>query len=374
MTMTTILVIEDETLLRNEVIEWFTMEGYGAIGAADGVEGVTLAIQHEPDVILCDIAMPRLDGYDVMLNIRANTRTKLTPFIYMTARSTVDDVRQGMILGADDYITKPFTRSHLLQTVQARLEKKLLQEQHRQLEIEQWQRAFAEEHEQRLVKAKMVAMFSHDFRNPLTSILSSSEILRNYNDRLDDAHRRVHFNRVEASVYQLLQMLDDMLAVAQLETGNLDFNPEQMNVSEFLRQIIEEFQLIHAETHSLNFKNHLSDVIRADPRLLRQIATNLISNAIKYSPVGSNVSLFLRSSNEHMELVVQDQGIGISEADQPRLFHAFQRASNVGGISGTGLGLTIVKQAVELHGGTVHLESQLGRGTTITVHLPRTSE
>src|SRR5258705_13367128 len=107
--MTKILVIEDKSLLRNEVMEWLVVEGYEVIGAADGVEGVNLALGSVPDVIICDIAMPGLDGYGVMLDVRANPQTQLTPFIYMTAKASLDDIRQGMALVADDYITKPFT-------------------------------------------------------------------------------------------------------------------------------------------------------------------------------------------------------------------------------------------------------------------------
>jgi two-component system, sensor histidine kinase and response regulator len=329
--MTKILVIEDETLLRNEVMEWLTMEDYEAFGAVDGVEGVNLAIHHLPDVILCDIAMPQLDGYDVMLDIRANSLTQLTPFIYMTARTSLDDIRRGMALGADDYTTKPFTRKQLLQAVQARLEKKALQEQ---IEIEQWRQALETEHEQRLLKSKMVAMFSHDFRNPLTSIMSCNGLLRDYGNRMDEERRQNYFNRVEGSVRRLLQMLDDMLAIAQLESGNLDFEREEMNVSEFLKQIVEEFQLVNAETYSIIFKSDFHDLVMVNLRLLRQIAVNLISNAIKYSPQGGEVCVSLQHIDQHMILRVQDHGIGIPEVDQSRLFNAFQRASNVGSVSG----------------------------------------
>jgi signal transduction histidine kinase len=179
-----------------------------------------------------------------------------------------------------------------------------------------------------------------------------------------------HLNRAEASVRQLLHMLDDMLIVSQMETGKLDFKPEQLNIKEFLQRIVEEFQIIHGETHSLVFESEFSDIVMADPRLLHQIAAKLISNAIKYSPQGSEVRIFLERDNGQVVMTVGDQGIGIPEADQPRLFTAFQRASNVDGVSGTGLGLAIVKQALDLHSGSIELESKVGVGTTITVKIP----
>src|SRR5687768_634463 len=176
--MTKILVIDDEAILRTEVVEWLTLEGYEAASAADGMEGINEAFHYLPDLIVCDITMPILDGYGVLLELRSNPTTAHIPFIFVTARAAYEDVRQGMDLGADDYITKPFTRLELLQAIQTRLAKKSVQEHHQQQQVEQWQQAFEQEREQRLLKSKLVAMFSHDFRNPLASIISSNTLLR----------------------------------------------------------------------------------------------------------------------------------------------------------------------------------------------------
>ncbi|MBZ0298680.1 MAG: response regulator [Anaerolineae bacterium] len=368
--MMRILIIEDEAILRGEVIEWLTLEGYETRGAADGIEGINAAFQHTPDLLICDITMPRLDGYGVLLELRANPATANTPFIFVTARAAQEDIRKGMNLGADDYLTKPFSRLELLHAVESRLEKKSIQEQRIQLEVSEWQQAFKQEREQRLLKAKLVAMFSHDFRNPLASIMSSNSLLRNYADRMDEAHRLAHMDRIDASVRQLLQMLDDMLIVSQMETGSLDFKPEQLSPVELLQDIVNEFAIIHGESHQLVCHNRFDGLVAADPRLMRQIAANLISNAIKYSPQGSEIEVVLERHDRLLVLTVQDHGIGIPEADQSRLFEAFERASNVGSVSGTGLGLAIVKQAVDLHSGTIQLESQVNIGTTVTVNIP----
>jgi two-component system sensor histidine kinase/response regulator len=340
------------------------------IGAEDGLAGAESAFHILPDLIICDITMPRLDGHGVLLQLRANQATADIPFIFVTARASYEDIRTGMDLGADDYISKPFTRQELLRAVRTRLEKKATLEHKQQEEVNQWQQAFEQEREQRLLKSKLVAMFSHDFRNPLTTILSSNSLLRDYADRLDEKRRLVYFNRVEAGVRQLLQMLDDMLVVAQMENGTLDFKPELLDIGKFVETIVEEFRAIHNETYHIVYDNQLPDAVLTDPRLLRQIAANLISNAIKYSPQGSEVRVLLEQHEKYCVLTVQDQGIGIPEEDQARLFNAFQRASNVGAVRGTGLGLAIVKRAVDLHGGSIDLESQIGVGTTITVRLP----
>ena len=150
--------------------------------------------------------MPRLDGYGVLLELHANPATANLPFIFLTARAAHEDIRQGMSLGADDYITKPFTRRELLAAIQSRLVKKNGQEQKHQQEVAQLQRALAHEQEQRLLKAKLVAMFSHDFRNPLTSILMANSILRDHGDRMNAQRRLAHFNHIETSARQLVQM------------------------------------------------------------------------------------------------------------------------------------------------------------------------
>lgn len=368
--MTKILIIEDEALLRQEVADWLTFEDYEVRTAEDGVAGVEAALSYLPDLIICDITMPRLDGYGVLLELRANPVTISIPFIFVTARAAHEDIRKGMASGADDYITKPFTRLELFQAIESRLQKKTAYEQERQSEIEHLQDAVTHEREQRLVKAKLVAMFSHDFRNPLTTILASNNLLTNYAERMDESRRLAHLSRIDASVRQLIQMLDDMLLIMQMDTGNVNFNPAPLNVEALFQPIVGEFQAIYGETHRITFESHFSGNIFADIRLLRPVAANLISNAIKYSPLGSEVRVVLDSVEDNFTFTVQDQGIGIPEADQARLFTAFRRGSNVGNVSGTGLGLAIVEQAVELHAGSIRVTSQIGLGTTMTVMIP----
>lgn len=367
--MTTILVIEDEQILREEVVKWLKLEDYETLSAPDGLAGVSEALAHKPDLIVCDITMPILDGHGVLVELRANPITADTPFIFVTARAAYEDLRQGMDLGADDYITKPFGREELLQAIRTRLGKKAVEENRREREVSLWKQALEEEKEQRQLKAKLIGMFSHDFRNPLTAIISSNSLLRDYGHRMDSEKQKVHFNRVEGCARQLVQMLDDMLVIAQMESNNLACHPEALNIQEFLHRIVEDFQLIHGETYQIVYECLNTDEVKADPRLLRQIASNLISNAIKYSPEGRNIFVFLERRDNSLILTVRDQGIGIPQSDQAHLFQAFQRASNVGSIRGTGLGLAIVQQAATLHGGRVDLKSQVGEGTTITVTL-----
>jgi len=368
--VTKVLVIDDESILRTEMMDWLTFEGYEVMGAENGLTGVKQATQWTPDLIVCDVTMPYLDGFGVLYEVHSNAATTHIPFIFVTARATHEDIRYGMNLGADDYITKPFTRLQLLEAVQIQLAKYATREHIYQQDLIQLQQALTQEQEQRLLKARLVAMFSHDFRNPLSTILSSKNLLTDYADKMDAERKRTHYNRIEASVRQLVQMLDDMLIVSQMETGNLNFKPESVDVSAFFQHMVEEFQATNSETHNFVFDNHVTAYSVADTRLLRQIGSNLISNAIKYSPHGSTIRVTLNIEEKNYVLVVEDQGIGISEDDQKRLFEAFTRGRNVGEVSGTGLGLAIVKRAVELYGGSIRMESALNQGTSMIVFFP----
>ncbi|MBA3869682.1 MAG: response regulator [Anaerolineae bacterium] len=368
--MAKILVIDDELILRTEIMEWLTYEDHEVRGAENGVVGIDHASEWRPDVIICDITMPHLDGFGVLLEVHSNPAMTHTPFIFVTARSTHEDIRHGMNLGADDYITKPFTRMQMLEAVQTQLGKHASREQIYQQELVQLQNTLAQEQQQRLLKARLIAMFSHDFRNPLAVILSSKSLLADYADKMNAERRLAHYNRIETSVKQLIQMLDDMLIVSQMESGNLGLKPEHLDVGKFIQLMIEEFQATNGGTHHFIFENHVETSSVADTRLLRQVGSNLISNAVKYSPHGSSIHVTLNVGEGNYVLVIQDQGIGISEEDQKQLFEAFKRGKNVGEVSGTGLGLAIVKRAVELYGGSIRVESALNQGTSMIVTLP----
>lgn len=371
--MSKIIVIEDETHIREEVKDWLQFEGYEVRGAANGQDGLEAIGDDPPDLIICDIAMPVMDGHEVLIEVRSNPQLTMIPFIFLTAAADRDSVRKGMNLGADDYLTKPFTHTEVLNAVQSRLGKKAAQEQQVQDYLAALSDALTAEREKRQLKSRLVAMFSHDFRNPLASILSSSSIIRNYEDRLTPERKRQHLDRIDGAVHLLVQMLDDMLMIAEIESDHLEINPVDIDLPHFIENIVDEFRLIDHSAHHLTFYNSLSHPIEADPKLMRQIITNLISNAIKYSPTASEIIIDLSESAGRLSLSVQDQGIGIPEDEIPLLFEPFHRAANTGDIKGTGLGLSIVKDCVERQQGRISVESQLDRGTTFRVDLPLTS-
>lgn len=221
------------------------------------------------------------------------------------------------------------------------------------------------------LKSRFVTMASHEFRTPLTSIMSSSELLEHYGSKWNEAKKLTHLHRIQSSVKHMTGLLNDVLLLGKAEAGKLQLRPSKINLSEFCQELIEEIQLT-TKTHQIIFQvqHGYEDTVCMDEKLLRHILNNLLSNAIKYSPDSDRVIFEMICQSERAIFKVQDFGIGIPAEEQDRLFNSFHRANNVGSIPGTGLGLPIVKRSVDLHEGTITTKSQVGIGTTFTVILP----
>jgi PAS domain S-box-containing protein len=231
--------------------------------------------------------------------------------------------------------------------------------------------ALEKEQELRELKNRFISMASHEFRTPLTIIMSSVYILSKALNRLDDNARESHFNKIRSQVNQMTILLDDVLSIGKMESKHVDFAPKLMDIKQFCYELIQEFHDTFDGDYTLEYSTTQPGLIMpADEKLLRQAFGNLISNAAKYSPQGSTIHVALAHNADELTFTVADQGIGIPEEDKEHLFEVFHRASNVGQLSGTGLGLAIAKQAVELHGGTIDFVSHKGEGTTFTIVLP----
>lgn len=221
------------------------------------------------------------------------------------------------------------------------------------------------------LKSRFVTTTSHEFRTPLTTIHSSAELLEHYSDRFSEDKKLKHLHRIQGAVKRMTELLDDVLIVGKAEAGKLEFHPTEVDLEKFCREIVEEQQLSDNNKHELGFAcTGGCDRTYLDPKLLRHIFCNLLSNALKYSEEGTTVNFTLFSQDNRAIVQIEDAGIGIPSEDQKYLFESFHRATNVGNISGTGLGLAIVKKAVEIQGGEISIESQVGVGTTVTVRFP----
>lgn len=219
---------------------------------------------------------------------------------------------------------------------------------------------------------RFISMVSHEFRTPLSIILSSKEMLQYYADRMDAEAKENHYSKISEQVSFMADMLNDVMMISKAQAKLLEFNPAPINLVDFLESAIQHAEhQIGTRLHAFQFINSLPvGSYLLDEKLLKHIVYNLLSNAIKYSPAGGLIRIEVRALSEQLELKISDPGIGIPEDHLPHLFETFQRAENVGQIQGTGLGLAIVKSGVEAHGGSIAVNSIPRQGTTFTVQLP----
>jgi PAS domain S-box-containing protein len=224
------------------------------------------------------------------------------------------------------------------------------------------------------IKSRFVSMASHEFRTPLSTVLSSASLISKYKQSDEQEKRDKHINRIKDSVKHLNELLEDFLSLGKLEEGRIMAHSVQFNVKEFMEEVVDEMKSILKPSQTIHAGHNGVDFFTSDKRLLKNILINLLGNAIKFSPESSDVWLQINNSVESLELIVRDEGIGISEEDQLHLFSSFFRGKNVVNIEGTGLGLHIVKRYTELLNGNIHLESKIQEGTKITVTAPVLTE
>jgi signal transduction histidine kinase len=297
------------------------------------------------------------------------------PFLLITTRSDVGMATQFIWQSIDDLIIAPIEKIEL----QARVEILL---RSRQLSLtlklshDQLDRTLQTAQELNEMKTSLLYMIAHDVRNPLNFIIGTTQLLTKYKLTLTDEKTQELLDKTEAAAKGIDQLLDDVLLLGRVESGQAGFCLVPLDLPKFCNELVGEFQSSlrlkpPSDAVTLSFVNHSqSAMVSLEVSLLRRILGNLLSNAIKYSPPNTEVIFELKVTETEAIFSVEDTGIGIPVADQGRLFDSFYRAKNVGRIPGTGLGLSIVKKCVDLHGGKITLISEEGVGSTFTVTLP----
>jgi len=239
------------------------------------------------------------------------------------------------------------------------------------LEQEMLEIALAKEKELRKLRNRYLSTIAHDFRTPLTSINISSDILNKYSYKLTDKQKQVYFERISQGVTYLDNLLDEIGLIARAGRGYLDFKPEMLSPKKVCTRIVNDFIAINESNHEIIYDcSVLVESCCLDESLLRHILMNLLTNAAKYSAKHSKINIRVSKQENDLHFAVSDTGIGIPKEDQARLFDPFYRAGNVGTIKGSGIGLSIVSEMVSAHGGSIHLESHIGVGTTFIITIP----
>ncbi|MGI8502501.1 MAG: ATP-binding protein [Hassallia sp.] len=312
---------------------------------------------------LCILDGRALDRYSHWLQATKKAQEPVfLPFLLVTSRRDVGMVTRHLWRTIDELIITPVEKVEL----QARGEM-LFQRRKLSLELKIANDNLQEINE---IKTRFISIASHEIRNPLHTISAFAQILlHRSSDKLTEEKKHDFYVKIKAYVKKITDILDDILLLSKGELGKQKINPAAINLTDFCIQIIEETQLINKNI--INFFGQDKYITACiDEKLLRHIITNLLTNAIKYSPQDSPIDLELISNEEEVIFHIKDKGIGITPEDQQHLFESFYRASNVGSIPGTGLGLAIAKQCVDLHNGKIAVKSEVGVGTTFTVTLP----
>ncbi len=231
-------------------------------------------------------------------------------------------------------------------------------------------RALKKERELNNMKSQFVTIASHEFRTPLATILSSASLIGRYTKTEEEDKRHKHVQRIKSTVTNLTEILNDFLSIGKLEEGRVKSVPVLTTLPAFCESLIEEIKGLCKDEQQIHFQYTGIQEVWLDKQLLRNVLFNLLSNAIKYSEPGKSIFLNVQSTQQMVRVEIEDQGIGIPEQDQQHIFDRFFRAHNAGNAQGTGLGLNIVQNYIELMGGTVQFKSEVGKGTVFDIQVP----
>ncbi|MBI3258807.1 MAG: HAMP domain-containing histidine kinase [Ignavibacteriae bacterium] len=313
--------------------------------------------------------LQRLTYNQIVLEQKVSARTIHLEQIQRELKTILDCVQTGiLIINAESGVIASANPAAELQELIMKLTTEITE---RERAEEAARQALIKEKELADLKSNFVSMVSHEFRTPLTTILSYTQIMQNYREKLTEDDQIKYLKNIELAVSRMTSMLNDILFIGKSNSGALTVTMRVINLFELCSSILDEMRVLDAEKHKIIFKfDYPPSAVRTDEKLLRQILLNLLTNALKYSQSSTEVELAVSHSETAVIIEVKDKGIGIPKEYFSNLFESFRRADNVGNISGTGLGLSIVKQSVDLLGGNIKVESIENEGSVFTVELP----
>jgi len=362
-----ILVADDNADMRAYLERLLRAQGWRVRCVANGQEALELARASPPDLVLSDVMMPRLDGIGLLNALRSEERTRTLPIILLSARAGEEATAQGLESGADDYLIKPFSARELVARVGATLAISRLR--HQVIEEKQAQAGALQQRVD--FEQQLAGIVSHDLRNPLNAILLAAQALLRRDDLNEPQMRSVV--RIHSSAQRAIRLIHDLLDFTQARLGRgIPVERRRLELHSFVRQVLEEVQANFPE-RQIQVQSQGDGRGKWDSDRLAQVLTNLLSNALKYSPAEAVVSLHIRDKGDWVELAVHNQGAPIPPEAMERLFQPLQRGSSQVDSSNrsVGLGLYIVKHIVEAHGGSIEVTSNARAGTTFLVRLPR---
>ncbi len=342
--------------------------GYNVMVASDGMEAIELMHKKLPDLILLDIMMPKMDGYEVCEKLKANNITKDIPVIFITAKIETEDIVKGFQVGGIDYVTKPFKHKELLMRIKTQIELKtskdlILQQNDKLVLLNKEKNGF-------------LRIAAHDLKNPLFTIKGFAQLINQKFKELSPLEIKEYSNYITDTADQSLQIIINLLDINKIEEGQLKLSYDDIKLDEVISKIIDTYNLkAKAKEIDLVYENRTNNTfIKADGGKIVQVLSELISNAIKFSPFKKSIYLSTYIPSEKKNCVrveVKDEGPGLTSDDMSKLFTKFSKlsAQPTGDENSTGLGLSIVKYLVEAMGGKVWAESAEGLGASFFVEF-----
>jgi signal transduction histidine kinase len=361
--MKKILVIEDMPAMRDLIVDTLDAHNYECVSADDGLAGVEAARRHHPDLVICDIHMPRMDGYGVLEAIRNEATMSTMPFIFLTGAAERVNIRRGMELGADDYLTKPFTIQELIASVTAQFEKQATIQRQADLRLEE-------------LRGNITMALPHELRTPLNGILGLSSMLLEDGESMTPDEVRENLQFIHQSANRLHRLIENFLVYSQIELMLRD--PEQetklplsdsVKVEGMLNNWAAEVAVARNREQDLQL-NMLPAACSVPAENLKKVFTELLDNAFKFSSVGQPVSVEAFNDGGRLHLRISDQGRGFSPDQIARVGAHMQFDRKYYEQQGAGLGLIIAKRLAELHGGRFAVQSEPLTLTTVSLELP----
>lgn len=363
---TKVLVVEDDRLNAKILAGILQPEGYDVVTVESGEAALARYPEVQPALVLLDVVMPGIDGYETCRRLRATYDDNCAPIIFITAKGESDDVVEGLSAGGADYLPKPFRPKEAVARIKVHLQNRRLIEAQRRL-VDQLNKSNAE-------KNRVLGMVAHDLRNPLGSISGLADWLRDgtVGDLTDEQRGLV--DNIHVASQTMLDLINQLLDATVIQAGELRINRQPAALRELLEKSVYLNSINAAKKQTkITFDSAgCPAALVIDEKKIKQVVDNLLSNAVKFSPKGSVVSVTVGQSATHCTIAVRDQGPGIPENERSRLFQDFGTTSvrPTAGEQSIGLGLAICKKIAEAHGGTIGAENQPGGGCVFRLELP----
>lgn len=334
--------------------------------ASDGEFAIEAAKAQKPDLILLDIMMPGIDGFEVCKRLKDNQETKDIPILFLTAKNNIEDILKGYEYGAVDYVTKPFNPQELLARVQTHLELKFSREQ--SLKLNEKLKSII------LSRDKLLSIIAHDLRAPFNTLIGFSNILSDEVDTLTDEEIKHFINIIKETSNNTYKLLDNLLSWTRLQQGKITIEKTLFNLNEIVQNVCNLLSST-ALAKNVNITNEVDPSICmvADENILTTVIRNLISNSIKFTSSDDHIYINAKKEEDSILISIKDTGVGISENVKEKIFTIDGNTSTIGTASeqGSGLGLVLCKELVDLHNGKIWFASVEHIGTTFFIEIPQ---